>query len=454
MSDTILQRPTRLFVSHISEEAEVAALLKSMLEEDFLGLPRLFTSSDVISIGAGEDWLESIQSAIDGAAAVMVLCSRASVQRPWVQFEIGAAWIKGVTIIPICHSGLRLVDLPMPLSRLQGIELSTEKGLRQLHRAVADALQTPHVPLLGDLAARLQRIAAVEARFRRNPLQQFERYIDILIRPPGRLDRPVIPDDASIESNPDSLELFGLMAAGRHQWKDIVAAAREIADRRWLDQLQHCVHLASNDRTFRPLQAIYHSRNGSYQPQLSKMESLADGTTRFHVHLVETVVAPLFEVQNDFGLLATLLRLGLRFRYEVIERSQRLLRAVPQRRPGGAPLDVADLLAPLRLAVETIENDALSRGAENIDRAAMVELFDDAADQDAIGAVQDDWDAARSALFRDAPPLTFDEAVAVLQRMRDINCAFMELGTRRFHEMVRDRWRRQPARAPALATPA
>src|SRR5262245_36776399 len=87
------REPTTVFVSHISEEGDIAALLKLMIEEDFIGQVKLFASSDITSIRGGENWLDAIRDGIGKSAAVLVLCSHASVQRPWVQFEIGAAWI-------------------------------------------------------------------------------------------------------------------------------------------------------------------------------------------------------------------------------------------------------------------------------------------------------------------------------------------------------------------------
>ena len=93
-----------LFISHISEERDIAALLKTMMQEDFRDVIACFTSSDIGCIGAGENWLTAIEHAMSEAKAVIVLCSKASVHRPWVQFEVGAAWMKGVPIIPVCHS--------------------------------------------------------------------------------------------------------------------------------------------------------------------------------------------------------------------------------------------------------------------------------------------------------------------------------------------------------------
>jgi hypothetical protein len=429
-----MSKRASLFVSHISEESDVALLLRSMLEKDFLGLVKFFTSSDIGSIGAGQDWLVAIQKALDEAALVLVLCSRASVQRPWVQFEVGAAWMKGIPIVPVCHSGLTVPELQMPLSLRQGIELGNPLGLGRLYAAVAKELEIAQ-PELTDLPARLARVAKVEERFRCSRTQQFERYFDVVIPAPGRLDGDTLPDDAAVHSDPGTLQLFGLGEAS-WRWKDIVRAARRTPDTRWLAQLQRTIRLASQNEAFQPVQAIYHSERGSYQPQLARREVAADGESRFHVHLVETVVAPLSDVQNDFGLLATLLRLGLRFRYEVIERARRPAQVAG--RTGPEPHE--DLLKRLRCSVEVIENDALSRGAQNFDPEAVLALFDREDDQDEIALVQQEWDTARAALFRTDPDPGADEVEAVLGAMRQLNYTFMRLGTRRFHEMVAQAW--------------
>ena len=426
-----------IFISHISGEADMAALLRQLIDEDFPGRVEFFTSTDVGSINTGADWLKAITKAIDRARAVIVLCSRDSVHKPWVQFELGAAWIRGVPIIPVCHSGLRVDALQEPLSRLQGLELGTELGLERLFQGVSKALggETIAPTRLQD---KLTRIGNLEGRFKRELSRQFELYMDIVISAPGRLAGPLIPDDSRIESDADSLELFGLAPDASWTWKDIVDAAQKTADRRWLGQLQQSVFAASNNKLFKPVQAIYHAERASYQPQLARRESLQGGACRFHVHFVETTVAPLFEVQNDFGLLATLLRLGLRFRYEVIERAERL--TDPNRiNPKTGQTAHAELLAQLRGAIEIIENDALSRGAENISRATVLALFN-GADADAMAQVQQAWDESRALLFRTEAPLSVAETNEAIARMRWLNSRFMVLGTRRFHEMVKARW--------------
>jgi hypothetical protein len=132
--------PTQIFISHITEDAAVASMLKLRMTEDFLGQPAVFLSSDTESIAAGEEWLSSVSEALRNSSIFVVLCSPISVTRPWVNFEAGAAWMREMPVIPACFSGLRSRDLPMPLSARQGLELNDAEGLRRLYARIAQVL--------------------------------------------------------------------------------------------------------------------------------------------------------------------------------------------------------------------------------------------------------------------------------------------------------------------------
>jgi hypothetical protein len=121
-----------------------------------------------------------------------------------------------------------------------------------------------------------------------------------------------------------------------------------------------------------------------------------------------------------------------------------------------SPDDARDTLERLRDAVETIERDAFSRGAENIDTPSIIELFDDEADKQTIAEISERWETARTQLFANDPPLTIDDLRKIMDEMRSINYKFMTLGTRRYHEMVCVQWKPKAPATPALAsaTPA
>ncbi|MDM0037182.1 toll/interleukin-1 receptor domain-containing protein [Variovorax sp. J22P271] len=430
----------QLFVSHISEEKDVAILLKDMMEEDFLGLVEFFASSDVGTIELGVQWLEAVERAIAKADAVIVLCSKASVQRPWVQFEVGAAWMKGLPIIPVCHSGMKPTDLATPLKDYEGADLGTPEGLLALYQMIGRRLKLQRTPVPG--AAWLARLAELLS-LPPDDCVQFEYYLDVVVPAPGRLGGPSLPGDAVVDMSADTKKLFGLISRGSLTWKSVVDAVAPSLDKRWLAELQNSIYLASNDREFVPIQAVFHAggTKGSFQPQLAKLEVFRRGARRFHVHLVPTVVAPLFDVPGDLGLLVTLLRLGLRFRYEAIEHYWKMSRGF---KPEKGRLDA------LRCAIEVIETDARSRGAQNFEPGEVVALFEPGDDQSEMKAIQVTWETVRATLFQEPPPTAgdMDEAIEALATM---NLRFMHLGTKRFHEMVNVLWSGQVRPVPLAA---
>lgn len=129
-----------VFISHITQEVSLAELLKERISQDFLGMIDVFVSSDDNSILLGSKWLDNIGTALQTAKVEIVICSHDSIMKPWINFEAGAGWVKGIPIVPICHSGLRPVELPIPLNMLQGITANDQSGLKKLYSLLAAQL--------------------------------------------------------------------------------------------------------------------------------------------------------------------------------------------------------------------------------------------------------------------------------------------------------------------------
>lgn len=130
-----------IFISHISEEASLAKLLKDEIEKKFLGLVDVFVSSDGSSIETGKMWLEQITNALNNADVMIALCSEESVQRPWVNFEMGAGWQKGISVIPACHTNMTVSKLPSPINSLQAVSISNKYGLDKIFEVLVYCLE-------------------------------------------------------------------------------------------------------------------------------------------------------------------------------------------------------------------------------------------------------------------------------------------------------------------------
>lgn len=120
-----------IFLSHIHEEKALATLVKRALEDEFSGFVDVFVSSDGTSIPAGSNFLKRIEDGLVNCIGAIYLISPISVKRNWINFELGAVWVRNVMnlragnadipTLPICHSGITPGSLPAPLNNLNAI---------------------------------------------------------------------------------------------------------------------------------------------------------------------------------------------------------------------------------------------------------------------------------------------------------------------------------------------
>lgn len=126
-----------IFISHITEENAFALMVKKLIDKAYnLGF-ELFISSDVSGISAGSPWIDNINNALKQCSLMISLCSPQSVQRPWINYEAGAAWGLGKTIIPLLHSGLNISALKAPLSQFQAIDISNDKFVHNMFNTIS-----------------------------------------------------------------------------------------------------------------------------------------------------------------------------------------------------------------------------------------------------------------------------------------------------------------------------
>jgi TIR domain len=128
-----------IFISFIHEEEQIARAVSEYLEA-LIPKTKVFLASDKWQIYAGEDWLKKIFDALQNAKLVILLLSKRSVARPWVNFEAGAAWLGGKHVIPVCFKGLSKSKLPKPYSSLQALDLNIRDDQRYLLNSVCHHL--------------------------------------------------------------------------------------------------------------------------------------------------------------------------------------------------------------------------------------------------------------------------------------------------------------------------
>jgi TIR domain len=126
-----------VFLSHINEEAALAVVLERWIEDTFGGSAEVFVSSSPTDLPPGSRWWDRIAGALERSKVFLVLCSPVSINRPWINFEMGWGWGRHVDMIPICHSGQRKGQLPGPISQVMGLEIDDEHFAERLIDSIA-----------------------------------------------------------------------------------------------------------------------------------------------------------------------------------------------------------------------------------------------------------------------------------------------------------------------------
>ena len=147
----------KVFISYVHEDEAVANAVQQILVADLKLQFQIFIVSDRRQVVAGADWLQQIKDNLKDSEVVILMMSRRSVHRPWVNFEAGSGWILGKTLIPVCYGNMRNGQLPKPYSDFQGVNLPEDEqylidsvarhlGLPRPARPVAGASQTMRFP--------------------------------------------------------------------------------------------------------------------------------------------------------------------------------------------------------------------------------------------------------------------------------------------------------------------
>jgi TIR domain-containing protein len=126
------------FISHIHEDQIVARALERFLVKKLGATADIFVS---LNLSLGDEWLDKIQQEMKSARVVLALFSPEAIARPWVNFELGAWFADGKTLVPLCIGGVEPANLPKPYSNIQGTKLEDSASLWQLVQAIWKLLE-------------------------------------------------------------------------------------------------------------------------------------------------------------------------------------------------------------------------------------------------------------------------------------------------------------------------
>ena len=123
----------RVFVSHATADKWVARVICDKIES--IGA---VTFRDDRDIDGGDDIPDSIREAIERSDEMVVLLTPASVSRPWVLMEVGAAWQRGrgMRIIAV-RQHIEIEPIPAMLQSKKIVDLNDfDQYLHELEKRV------------------------------------------------------------------------------------------------------------------------------------------------------------------------------------------------------------------------------------------------------------------------------------------------------------------------------
>jgi outer membrane biosynthesis protein TonB len=139
----------KIYISHTSDEALLGLLLKDFIESTFLGQVEAILSASSGNSTTDKKWLQGIDEAFGSAKVLLLLCSPRSIQHGWIAFEAGCAWMKGIRVVSICHSGLSKSTIPSPLSVFDEVLDAGDRGfVEELFTTLAAAAGIQRLPRL------------------------------------------------------------------------------------------------------------------------------------------------------------------------------------------------------------------------------------------------------------------------------------------------------------------
>jgi len=124
--------PFDVFISHFTEEQPVAEELQEFLSLVFGPELRVFRSSDDGSIQTGADQYPAILEALRSSPVYVVLISKYSASRPWINFEVGFGKGKEAKIFPVLIGSTTKGEIPAPLSELELRELAQTGVVKEI----------------------------------------------------------------------------------------------------------------------------------------------------------------------------------------------------------------------------------------------------------------------------------------------------------------------------------
>lgn len=121
-----------LFISHITEERGFALALQEVLNDIYRNQLDIFVSSSKTNIDLGDNWIEKVNYNLENMSMMIVLCSKESYNRNWINYEAGVGIGKNILVIPVIYGNLTIKELGLPLNQWELLKFEDSTFLEKI----------------------------------------------------------------------------------------------------------------------------------------------------------------------------------------------------------------------------------------------------------------------------------------------------------------------------------
>ena len=356
--------PPQMFISHRTEYAEVARDLKKHIQATSQDRIKVFVSDDIRDIPGGLDWRLLIEKHLREAESLILIYGAPYEDWSWCFYETGYFAALDRRIYCITRPD---VDPPAPLNHLQMVT-STDKLIEELmgiygrHGITTDASKLR--PLVETLEDRLF-----------GEIREFNGYPRIQFKARNRdfgADGQM-PADARFEGNEAALgDLFGFNSKSV-QWAEIEALAKEPSAKqnfmtKWVEETTRIILAARKNKFISPQTVLIGREDRRFRTILHRARSQADQIYCCEFLAIAEVGGPAVGLSSQHLSLLTSIRMGFRFRSEVIKKLRDKLELLPEE-------DRRTRILQIPRLIDNLEIESKARG--DIDMDSLVDFFGD-----------------------------------------------------------------------------
>jgi hypothetical protein len=139
-----------VFFSHSSLDSDRVKPIKERILLKTGNAIEIFMPSDGASIPFGKNWLKEIEEALVNCKLMFVWVTPNSTRSYWIYFESGYAYSRNIKVVPIGFDGIKLEEIPAPLSILQGFNVTSSASLDNIMAVINREFQLTFPDIFDD----------------------------------------------------------------------------------------------------------------------------------------------------------------------------------------------------------------------------------------------------------------------------------------------------------------